>query len=90
MSVARNDLRVYPNPFQERVRVDYKLNQNSNVKIEVFNLLGVRVFELYNGDQTPGVYNYDIMSSDLDQSSVYYLRFTVDGFTAVKKLIPAR
>jgi hypothetical protein len=90
MAAARNDLRVYPNPFKERVRVDYKLSQNSNVRIEVFNLLGVRVYELYNGDQTPGVYNYDIMSSDLDQSSIYYLRFTVDGFTAVKKLIPAR
>ena len=85
-----NSLRVFPNPFQDKVRVEYMLQQPSDVKIEVFNILGVRVLELENSGQMPGVYNYDIRTEDLDGSSIYYLRFSVDNKTSVRKLIPAR
>jgi photosystem II stability/assembly factor-like uncharacterized protein len=87
---ARNNLSVYPNPYRESVRIDYTLQQNASVKIEVFNVLGLRILEVHNGFQNPGVYTYDIMAGELDQSSISYLRFTVDGETTVKKLVPAR
>ena len=85
-----NQLRVYPNPFYDQIKVDYLLQKNADVSIEVFNLLGVRVFEVSFADQVPGLHSYDIRATELDGSSIYYLRFKIDGRTAVKKLIPAR
>ncbi len=87
---AGNGLRVYPNPFKEKLSLEYNLQDPSNVKIEVYNILGVRVLELQNGDQLPGAYNFDIMASELDGSSIYYLKFTVDGISVVKKLVPSK
>ncbi len=87
---AENNLRVFPNPFRDKVQVEYLIQQPSGVKIEVYNILGVRILELENTHQMPGVYNYEIRAEDLDGSSIYYLRFSVDGRTSVKKLIPAR
>ena len=85
-----NSLSVFPNPFQDKVRVEYMLQRTSDVKIEVFNILGVRVLEFENSGQMPGVHNYEIRAEDLDGSSLYYLRFSVDDKTSVKKLIPTR
>jgi hypothetical protein len=84
------NLRVYPNPFQDEVRVEYLIAKPSAVKIEVYNILGVRVLELENNTQLPGVYHYDIRAEDLDGSSIYYLRFSIDDRSLVRKLIPAR
>jgi photosystem II stability/assembly factor-like uncharacterized protein len=83
-------LRVFPNPFQDKAVVEYQLLRTSEVKIEVYNLLGVRVLELENNQQSPGAYQYDIPASDLDGSTIYYLRFNVDGMTTVKKLVPSK
>jgi len=84
------NLRVFPNPFQDKVNVEYLLRQNSQVKIEVFNILGVRVLEIENSNQLPGTHHYEINADKLDGSSVYYLRFSVNDKTSVTKLIPAR
>jgi hypothetical protein len=48
------------------------------------------VLEVFEGKQMPGSYRFDVMSRDLDGSSVYYLKFSVNGMTSVRKLIPAR
>ena len=86
----RNRLNVYPNPFQEKVNIVYQLREESSVQIDVINLLGVRILQLENQDQLPGTYKYEIQGSDLGPNTICYLRFTVDGYTTVKKLIPAR
>ncbi len=83
-----SNLRVFPNPFSEKVNVEYNLEQASDVKIEVYNLLGVRVLEVENVRQTPGSHNYNIKSEELDGSSIYYLRFSVNGSSSVIKLVP--
>lgn len=85
-----NSLRVFPNPFRDQVRVEYSLQQASDVRVEIFNILGVRVLEIEDSRQMPGEYHYDVRAQDLDGSSVYYLRFSVDDRTSVQKLIPAR
>jgi hypothetical protein len=85
-----NNLRVFPNPFQEKVRVEYMLRKPSEVKIEVFNILGVRVLEVEHSRQLPGLYHYDISAADLTGSSIYYLKLSVNNKNSVIKLIPAR
>ena len=88
--LAQNKLRVYPNPFRDQARLEYQLHDYADVRVEVFNILGVRVLEVVDEAQLPGTYSYDILTDDLDGSSVYYLKFSVNGMTAIQKLIPAR
>ena len=51
----------YPNPFNPATIIEYKLLQASDVKFNVFNLFGEKVFEQNFGYQTAGSYkvNFD-------------------------------
>jgi hypothetical protein len=82
------NLNIYPNPFRHQTRITYSLNKPSDVKIEIFNLLGARTAEIANMKQDPGEFYYDLNAPDLGVTEgIFYLRFTVNGNTTVKKLI---
>lgn len=51
----------YPNPFNPSTKIEYKLLKASDVKFNVFNILGEKVFEQNLGYQTAGSYkiNFD-------------------------------
>jgi photosystem II stability/assembly factor-like uncharacterized protein len=84
-------LNVYPNPFSQETRITYTLNEMSEVKIEVFNLLGARVAVVVNKAQAPGDYAYDLTAADIGSTEgVYYMRFTANGKNAIRKLILSR
>jgi len=44
----------YPNPFNPSTTINFTLPQNTFVNFSVFNILGEKVVELYNGDMTQG------------------------------------
>jgi len=80
-------LRIYPNPFSQETRIAYTLNEMSEVKIEVFNLLGARVSTIVNQSQA----TYDLTAADIGSTEgVYYMRFTANGKNVIRKLILSR
>jgi len=84
-------LRIYPNPFSQETRIAYTLNEMSEVKIEVFNLLGARVSTIVNQSQAPGEYTYDLTAADIGSTEgIYYMRFTANGKNVIRKLILSR
>jgi photosystem II stability/assembly factor-like uncharacterized protein len=83
-----NNLRIYPNPFRNQTRITYTLDKPSDVRIEIYNLLGARTADIVNIKQDPGEFTYDINAEDMGVTEgVFYLRFTINGNTTVKKLI---
>ncbi|MBC7187803.1 MAG: T9SS type A sorting domain-containing protein, partial [Calditrichaeota bacterium] len=46
----------YPNPFNPETEVRYEVARAGHVRVEVYNLLGVRVARLVDEEQVPGVY----------------------------------
>lgn len=83
-----SSLQVYPNPFRNQTRISYRLDKASDVKIEVYNLLGARTADVVDAKQNPGDFSYDLNASDMGVAEgIFYLRFTVNGNTSVKKLI---
>ncbi|HWR94481.1 MAG TPA: hypothetical protein VN192_04705 [Flavobacterium sp.] len=42
-------LKAYPNPFKEHLSFEMKTDVSTNVSLEVYNLLGQKVFDVFNG-----------------------------------------
>ena len=47
---------AYPNPFSDMVRIEYRVQSESYVRLEIVDMLGNRVASLVEGIQKPGVY----------------------------------
>ncbi len=45
---------AYPNPFQETVTITFMLSDDSRAKLEIFNLAGQRIVQLFEGDAKGG------------------------------------
>lgn len=69
----------YPNPFNPSTRINYKIPYDSDVLIEVFNVLGMRVAQLVNEFKGAGYYyvDFDVYRGNMGISSgVYYYKLT--------------
>ncbi len=45
---------IYPNPFTQETRISYKLVVDSNVKVEIYDILSRKVKTIFAGRQSPG------------------------------------
>jgi hypothetical protein len=68
----------YPNPFNPATTVQFDLPKASNVKLEVFNVLGQRVTTLVNGE-VPAGYHKIPWNAGEQASGLYFYRLTADG-----------
>ncbi len=76
----------YPNPFNPSTRIIYQIAAASNVKLEVFDMLGRKVATLVNERKDAGEYSVNFNASGLS-SGVYFYRLQTDKFTQTKKMI---
>ncbi len=76
----------YPNPFNPSTVIIYSIKTVSNVKLEVFNVLGQNVATLVNEIQESGSYKVDFNASSLS-SGIYIYRLKAGDFTDIKKMI---
>ena len=76
----------YPNPFNPATTIQLALPQKSNVRLEIFNLLGQRVASLINGELEAGYHeiNWDAGNAP---SGVYFYRLTADSHTLTRKML---
>ena len=68
----------YPNPFNPVSLIKYDVLKSSRIKIEVYDLLGRKVSELVNENQSPGTYETSFNASNLS-SGMYFYSLFVDG-----------
>jgi hypothetical protein len=79
----------YPNPFNPSTIISFSLPINSQVHLEVYNILGQKVADLINRQMNAG--NYSItFNADKLSSGVYLYRLETNNFTATKKMILAK
>lgn len=76
----------YPNPFNPTTTIGYELPQQTDVKLEVFNILGQRIVTLVNETQTSGIHEVTFDASNLS-SGVYLYRITTGQFTKSRKML---
>jgi hypothetical protein len=75
----------YPNPFNPVTNIKFSLPERSNVRITVYNLLGIQVAELVNEVRSAGTHTINFDASDLS-SGVYFYKIEAGKFIQTKKL----
>jgi hypothetical protein len=78
---AYNDSRllsVYPNPLQNSTRISFQVHQQSDVNIEIYNLLGERVTVISNRSYEAGKHFIEWDSSTFARGT-YFLQLKIAG-----------
>ena len=79
----------YPNPFIGSTLINYSLEINSNVSIEIKDLTGRVVNNIDLGNQPPGQHSFEFESQNLESGIYIYTLFTDYG-SQTKKMILSR
>ncbi len=80
------DLTLFPNPASEHLNIQYTLDRNAEIAIEVFSMDGVKVADLSNGTQSQGDHELNAPISDLNKG-VYFIQIKVNDSFAIRKLV---
>ncbi|MEX0680513.1 MAG: DUF4832 domain-containing protein [Balneolales bacterium] len=87
---AATELRQnYPNPFNPVTTITFDLQQDVNVRLEVFNLLGQKVASLVDEPRTAGTHRVTFDSSELS-SGVYLYMLTAGNITETRSMTVLR
>ena len=76
---------VYPNPFNSSVLVNFTIENRAETVIELFNVLGQKVFAKDLGNLTPGEHSVQIDGEGFS-GGIYLMRLSSGNNRAVMKL----
>lgn len=77
---------VYPNPFSNSATLDLRLADAQRVRVELFDMAGVKVMTVFDGNCTKGLNSFPINGSNLF-SGVYAVRISGNNFTNMTKVV---
>ncbi len=77
---------AYPNPFNSECVISFSLPNQSQVRLEVFNLLGQRVASLVDEVKPAGQHSVHFKADGVS-SGVYFYRLKADGFSETKSIV---
>jgi len=81
-SLANN----YPNPFNVSTTISYTLPYQSNVTLDIYDILGRKVETLNNGNQSAGSHSI-IWNADGFSSGVYFYKLTAGEYKHTQKMM---
>ena len=81
------DCSVYPNPVTGISQVYFKLVEDSKVRVEVLDIAGRTVLQLFSGDLPMGEQYLELDKSNFQAGGVYMVQITVNGVVTTKKVI---
>lgn len=76
----------YPNPFNPLTTLEYVLESNSNVTLDVYNVLGQRVAHLLDKNKKSGNYRVEWQAKNMS-SGIYFAVLRTDFSSKTLKLI---
>jgi hypothetical protein len=76
----------YPNPFNPSTTIEYWIPKLSDVRLDIYNIIGQKVMTVVNEVHSPGVYRYSIDMSGF-ATGVYIYELRVDNAAINKKML---
>ncbi len=76
----------YPNPFNSVTKIKFSIPGISDVRLEVFDVLGKQVELLANGEYNPGFYEIAFDAKELPSGIYFYRLVVVDKTVSAEKI----
>ena len=76
---------TYPNPFNPNTTISFEVNQYSDITVNIYDINGKVVENLYSGFKSAGNYSIDWKANNLP-SGVYFVNVNTESFTATQKI----
>jgi len=76
----------YPNPFNPTTEISFSLPEATNVKLEIFNIMGQKVATVANRHFVAGNHTIEWNDSQV-ASGVYFYRLDAGDYSATRKMI---
>ncbi|HEA29375.1 MAG TPA: T9SS type A sorting domain-containing protein [Leeuwenhoekiella sp.] len=86
-AVLNNSLAVYPNPVSSQTQITFDLQEQANLKIDIYDLSGRLVENIANGEQPAGKFTKTWNRSSNIAAGVYILQIDADGKRFNSKLL---
>lgn len=82
------NLNVFPNPFSTSTQINYVLPSTAQTTVEVYDVLGKKVAELFNGKQTEGAQQvtFDRTAFGLT-NGMYFVKIKIEEGTITQKVL---
>ena len=77
---------AYPNPFNPSCTLPLTLEQDSNIKLGLYNILGKEVKNIHNGYMSAGIYSFNIDAKDMP-TGMYFIKVDHASGTEMRKVL---
>ena len=77
---------VYPNPFNPTTTVTYQIPEFSTISIDIYNMNGQLVENLYKGYKSPGKYSIEWTAENIT-SGAYLIKLVSGSFVETQKVM---
>ena len=79
-------LKAYPNPFNARINIDYSVDYNQDVLLEIFNTKGQKVSTLLNNEVPYGKHRI-FWNATNNSTGIYFIKMTSGSITKNQKIL---
>jgi hypothetical protein len=81
-----NAINAFPNPFRDEFNLNYYVRENSAVTIDLYNSVGMKVQQVFNGVQSSGMHQAKINSGNLP-NGIYMVTLKTGDKVYYQKMI---
>ena len=91
LTTANNQelLNVFPNPYKHKTNISYNLNNEADVSLEIYNVLGEKVEVMVNNQhQSKGDYTYTFSANEKGYSNgVYFVKLRANDEQLIRRIV---
>ena len=79
-------INAYPNPFNPKVNINYKLDLSQNIRLEVYNVLGEQVSIIENSFKASGLHHIEWDASQYGSGN-YFIKLKLENGASSTKIV---
>lgn len=77
---------IFPNPIKNYFNLEFNVIRSSKIKIEIYDIAGKKVKDVYNSTHSKGIFKQQFIISDL-RSGMYFMKTYINHDEIIFKLI---
>jgi len=85
-----NQISAYPNPFTDKLNIEFTLPEDSRVNLEIFNLTGQRIADLFEGNVEAGELQKHEFTPDKLSDGMFIYRLQTENGSYYGKAVMVR